>query len=152
MYGGRVQDAVRALTGALKGNNTMLDNYGMAVNDALVKAKAFELGLSKGTGELSLQAKQAATLALIYEQTGAAQGQAAREADGASGSMRELSTSVKNLSTSFGEVLLPVITPIITKLSEMVQGLNDLDAPMKKNYCHHCRHHRSGRSIIAWIG
>src|SRR5690606_22436233 len=45
MYGGRTQDAVRALTGALKGNNTMLDNYGMAVNDALVKARAFELGL-----------------------------------------------------------------------------------------------------------
>ncbi|MDD2300633.1 MAG: hypothetical protein PHU69_13485, partial [Fermentimonas sp.] len=79
MYGGTTQDAVRALTGALKGNNTMLDNYGMAVNDALVKQKAFELGLASGTGELSLQAKQAATLALIWEQTGAAQGQASRE-------------------------------------------------------------------------
>lgn len=52
MYGGRTQDAVRALTAALKGNNTMLDNHGMAVNDALVKQKAFELGLSSGTGEL----------------------------------------------------------------------------------------------------
>ena len=31
MFGGTTQDAVRALTGALKGNNTMLDNYGMAV-------------------------------------------------------------------------------------------------------------------------
>ncbi len=30
MYGGTTADAVRALTGALKGNNTMLDNYGMA--------------------------------------------------------------------------------------------------------------------------
>ena len=66
----------------------MLDNYGMAVNDAMVKAKALELGLIKGTGEMTLQAKQAATLALIWQQTGAAQGQAAREADGASGSMR----------------------------------------------------------------
>src|SRR5690606_21252406 len=46
MYGGRTQDAIRALTGAVKGNNTMLDNYGMAVNDALIKTKAIEMGLS----------------------------------------------------------------------------------------------------------
>ena len=32
MYGGTTQDAVRALTGALKGNNTMLDNYGMVLS------------------------------------------------------------------------------------------------------------------------
>src|SRR5574344_73305 len=47
MFGGQTQDAVRALIGALKGNNTMLDNYGMAVNDALVKTRAFEMGLIK---------------------------------------------------------------------------------------------------------
>ena len=132
MFGGQTSDAVRALTGALKGNNTMLDNYGMAVNDAMVKAKAFELGLSSGTGELSLQAKQAATLALIWEQTGAAQGQAAREADGASGSMRSLKTEIANLSTELGEVLLPVITPIITSIRDMVSGFRGLSPETQK--------------------
>ncbi|MDD4391095.1 MAG: hypothetical protein PHW03_09945, partial [Eubacteriales bacterium] len=127
MYGGTTQDAVRALTGALKGNNTMLDNYGMAVNDALVKQKALELGLASGTGELSLQAKQAATLALIWEQTGAAQGQAAREADEASGTMRALSVEIKNLSTEIGEVLLPIITPIVAKIRDFVAALRELD-------------------------
>ena len=130
MYGGTTQDAVRALTGALKGNNTMLDNYGMAVNDALVKQKAFELGLSSGTGELSLQAKQAATLALIWEQTGAAQGQAGREANSASGAMRALSVEVKNLSTEIGEVLLPIITPIVAKIRDFVSGLRELSPEM----------------------
>ena len=66
--------------GALKGNNTMLDNYGMAVNDTLVKQRAFELGLISQGEELSLVAKQAATLSLIYEQSGAAQGQASMRA------------------------------------------------------------------------
>ena len=131
MYGGRTQDAVRALMGALKGNNTMLDNYGMAVNDALVKTRAFEMGLSDGTGELSLQAKQAATLALIYEQTTAAQGQAAREADGASGAMRALTTEVKNLSTELGQVLLPVITPVVAGIRDMVAGLRTLSPEMQ---------------------
>lgn len=131
MYGGTTQDAVRALTGALKGNNTMLDNYGMAVNDALIKQKALELGLISGTSEMSLQARQAATLALIWEQTGAAQGQAAREADGASGSMRAFSTEVANLSTELGEVLLPIITPVISKLTDLVGSLSTLSPEMQ---------------------
>lgn len=131
MYGGTTQDAVRALTGALKGNNTMLDNYGMAVNDALIKQKALELGLISGTSEMSLQAKQAATLALIWEQTGAVQGQAAREADGASGAMRAFRTEVSNLSTELGEVLLPIITPIISKLSDFIGGLRALSPEMQ---------------------
>lgn len=126
MYGGTTQDAVRALTGALKGNNTMLDNYGMAVNEAMIKAKALELGLISGTSEMSLQAKQAATLALIWEQTGAAQGQAAREATGASGAMRSFRTEVANLSTEIGEVLLPIITPMITRLTEATQWFGSL--------------------------
>ncbi len=132
MYGGNVQDAIRALTGALKGNNTMLDNYGLAVNEALVKQRALELGVSDGTGELSLQARQLATLSLIWEQTAAVQGQAAREADGASGSMRTLRAEITNLTTSLGELLLPVITPVINKITEIVRAIGEMPTQMKQ--------------------
>lgn len=132
MYGGNVQDAIRALTGALKGNNTMLDNYGLAVNEALVKQRALELGVAEGTGELSLQARQLATLSLIWEQTAAVQGQAAREADGASGSMRTLKAEITNLTTSLGELLLPVITPVINKITEIVRAIGELPPQMKQ--------------------
>lgn len=132
MYGGRTQDAVRALTGALKGNNTMLDNYGMAVNDALVKTRALEMGLIKQGQEMSLSAKQAATLSLIYEQTAAAQGQAAREADGASGAMRAFRTEITNLTTEMGAALLPIITPLINRLKEMVAGFREMSPEMQQ--------------------
>lgn len=132
MYGGQTQDAVRALTGALKGNNTMLDNYGMAVNDAIVKARALELGLVAQGKEMSLSAKQAATLSLIYEQSAAAQGQAAREAEGASGTMRAWRTEITNLSTELGDVLLPIITPIISRLKDIASGFRDLSPEAKK--------------------
>lgn len=132
MFGGTTEDAVRALTGALKGNNTMLDNYGMAVNDALVKQKALDMGLIKGKEGMTLQAKQAATLALIMEQSAAAQGQAAREADGASGSMRIFQTEMKNLGTSIGTELLPVITPLLTKLNNLVKGFGKLSPEGKR--------------------
>lgn len=132
MYGGTTSDAVRALTGALKGNNTMLDNYGMAANDALVKTKAMEMGLIGEKEELSLAAKQAATLALIMEQSGAAQGQAAREADGASGSMRALMTEIKNLASSIGDILLPIITPLLGKVNEWAQKFKELSPETQK--------------------
>lgn len=132
MYGGTTADAVRALTGALKGNNSMLDNYGMAVNEATVKQRAFEMGLIKQGGQMSLSAKQAATLSLIYEQTGDAQGQAAREADGASGSMRTLKTELTNLTTELGQHLLPIITPFVQKLAEIMERFRGLDPEVKK--------------------
>lgn len=132
MFGGTTEDAIRALTGSLKGNNTMLDNYGMAVNDALIKSKAFELGLMKEGDEMSLATKQAATLALITQQTADVTGQANREAGGASGSMRAFQTDVKNLSTQIGQVLLPVITPLIKNLSELVKKFADLSPEQKE--------------------
>lgn len=133
MYGGTVESAVQALTGALKGNNSMLDNYGMGVNEAVIKVKALEMGLSDGTSELTLQAKQAATLALIMEQTADAQGQAAREAEGASGSMRALMIEIKNLATELGAVLLPIITPFISKLKDMVARFREMTPEQQEN-------------------
>lgn len=132
MFGGTTESAVQALTNALKGNNSMLDNYGMGVNDATIKTKALEMGLYSGKGQMDLSAKQAATLSLIMEQTADSQGQAAREADGASGSLRTLLTELKNLSTQIGEILLPIITPMITKLSEMAEKFSELSPGTQK--------------------
>lgn len=132
MFGGTTEDAVRALTGALKGNNTMLDNYGMAVNEAMIKTKALEMGLIRQGEEMTLAAKQGATLALIMEQTGAAQGQAAREAEGASGTIRSLLTVLKNVSAEIGQILLPIITPLIAKVRDWVQKFSDLSPTAQK--------------------
>ena len=132
MFGGTTESAVQALTNALKGNNSMLDNYGMEVNDATIKQKAFEMGIYSGKGALGLQEKQAATLALIMEQTADAQGQAGREAEAASGSMKTLATEVKGLATDIGQVLLPIITPLIQKISGWVEKFKELDKPTQE--------------------
>lgn len=132
MFGGSTSDAVYALTGALKGNNTMLDNYGMAVNETLIKSKALEMGLISQGQEMDLASKQAATLALITEQAADAMGQAERESGNASGSLRAVQTEVKNLTTELGEMLLPVITPLIQKAVEAVKHINNLDEGQKK--------------------
>lgn len=133
MYGGTTESAIQALTGALKGNNAMLDNYGMGVNEATIKTKALEMGIYDGAGALSLEAKQAATLALIMEQTADAQGQAKREADGASGSFKAFTTIIKDITTEIGDNLLPILTPMLQKVSDFIKGFKDL-SPETKNF------------------
>ena len=132
MYGGTTADAVRALTGSLKGNNTMLDNYGMVATEAMISTKALEMGLIKEGQQMDSNSKQAATLALIMEQSSAAQGQAAREAGGASGTIRAFGTEMKNLSIQIGEVLIPIFLPFIAKIKELVTMFSGLDENQKK--------------------
>ena len=132
MYGGSVEESLTAITSSLAGNNQAMKKYGTAILDADVKQKAFELGLYSGIGAMSAQAKQAGTLAIIMDQTADSHGQAARESDQASGSMKEFTTTVKNLSADIGEVLLPIVTPMIQKVSEWIQKFSDLDDRTKK--------------------
>ena len=133
MYGGTTESAIQALTGALKGNNAMLDNYGIGVNEATIKTKALEMGIYDGVGALSLEEKQAATLALIMEQTADAQGQAGREAEGASGSFKAFTTIIKDITTEIGDNLLPILTPMLQKFADFIKGFKDL-SPETKNF------------------
>ena len=110
MYGGTTADAVRALTGALKGNNTMLDNYGMAANDALIKTKALEMGIYSGKGKW-IRCETGRYSCVDHGAVWSAQGQAAREAEGSSWHNAAFATEMKNLSIAIGENLLPIITP-----------------------------------------
>lgn len=126
MFGGTTEDAVNALTGALKGNNTMLDNYGMTATDAQIKQRALEMGIWDGVGAMSAEAKQAATLNLIMEQSAAAQGQAARESEGASGQMRAFTTDMKNLGAELGAHILPLGTQLIAKVRGIFEWFQKL--------------------------
>ena len=132
MYGGTTTEAVNALVSALRGMPLPMTRYGVAVNDSAVKTKALELGLAKTTAEITPQIKQASTLALIWEQTSAAQGQASREADSASGAVRAFTTAVKNLTSAFGEVLLPILTPVIQAITKFAENLTNLSPAVQK--------------------
>src|SRR5690606_26811661 len=43
-----------------------------------------------------------------------------------------LKTELTNLATEFGEILLPVITPVIQKIKEMMEGFRALSPETKK--------------------
>ena len=67
-------DVVAAIGSAFRGESEPIRQFGVMLDVASVKAKALELGLYDGRGELDKTAKATATYQLILEQTSKAQG------------------------------------------------------------------------------
>jgi len=119
------EEAVQAIGAALRGESEPLRRFGVLLNDATLKSEAMELGIYKGSGALTAQQKILAAQSAIYKQTGDAQGDFARTADGLANSQRTLSAIFANFQIQLGQKLLPATT-------EFANGLIDVANAMKK--------------------
>lgn len=127
MFGGTTKDAVSALSSALKGERDPIEKYGVSLNQAKIDAKAAELGFKKVGGALSSEANQAATLALIMDQTKDAHGNFAKESNTLAGQQQRLTAEWGNMKTTIGTALLPVLTKAFT-------WINSTAVPIVKNF------------------
>ncbi|WP_258802770.1 phage tail protein [Pseudarthrobacter sp. NS4] len=112
MFGGDTSQAVEALSSALKGERDPLEAYGVSLNQAAIDAKAAELGFSKVGGALSAEANQAATMALIMDQTADAHGNFAKESGTLAGQQQRMAATWENIQTQLGTAFLPIITEV----------------------------------------
>ena len=127
MFGGTTADAVGALSSALRGERDPIERYGVSLTQASIDAKAAELGFSKVGGALSQQASQAATLALIMDQTADAQGNFGRETQTLAGQQQILAAQATNLSGTFGQLLVPALTGVLGAVtSNVMPGLQNM--------------------------
>ena len=108
-FGGPTEDAVQALGATLRGETDPIERYGVSIKQADIKAKMAEMGLSGLTGEAEKQGKTQALLALLTEQTGAAQGQFARETDTAAHKVQVAKAKMDDMKEAIGTALLPVL-------------------------------------------
>lgn len=116
------EQAINAIGAALRGESEPLRAYGVLLDDASMRQKALELGLIKTTKEaLTPQQKVLAAQALIYAQTGAAQGDFARTSGGLANQQRILEAQMTNLKTTVGTALLPVMLTFTGTLNELAQ-------------------------------
>lgn len=118
MFGGTTADAVGALSSALKGERDPIERYGVSLNQAAVDAKAAELGFEKVGGSLSAEANQAATLAIIMDQTADAHGNFAKESDTLQGKQQRFTAALENTKAAIGTALLPVVTRFLGVISD----------------------------------
>lgn len=126
-FGGSTADAVGALSSLLRGERDPIERYGVSINEAAVKAKMAEMGLSGLTGEAEKNAKLTATLALLYAQTADAQGAFSRESTTLAGAQQRLAAGTENLYATFGTALLPAFTAVTAAAGQLVNRLQGSD-------------------------
>lgn len=115
-------DAMEAIAGAAKGNFTMLDNLGVAINDTTLAIYAQE----KGLGELeTTQAKVNAAMQMFMERTAYAAGNYAKENETFAGSLQSLQARIQNVIADVGMKLLPQVTEFVNYIDDNADEIAD---------------------------
>lgn len=126
-------DALEAVTGMAKGNFTMMDNLGVAMNDTAIGAYALSKGINKTTGQMSIQEKVGLAQQMFMEKTAKYAGNYAKENQTLSGSLNSTKKAFDNLMSGQGDVsgfiellvnTIEIAVPqIIAILPKLVQGI-----------------------------
>lgn len=129
-------DALDAVTGMAKGNFTMMDNLGVAMNDTAIGAYALSKGINKTTSEMSIQEKVGLAQQMFMEKTAKYAGNYAKENETLSGSINTTKKAFDNFMSGGGdigdfvdslvatiEIAVPQIVAILPKL---VNGISSV--------------------------
>lgn len=124
--------ALEAVTGMAKGNFTMMDNLGVAMNDTAIGAYAMSKGINKSTSEMSIQEKVGLAQQMFMEKTAKYAGNYAKENDTLAGSINTTKKAFQDFMatgnvTGFVNSLVSTIKiavpQIIALLPKLVDGI-----------------------------
>ena len=125
-----VDESAKALEGIFTGESEALKRFGVVMTDTNLKQFAADQGLV--WEQMSQAEKTALRYSFVLEKTKDAQGDFARTSDGTANSLKQFQAASQDLGTSIGTVLLPIITPIIQKITELIQKFNELSPTAQK--------------------
>ncbi len=116
---------------ALAGSSEPMRKYGVDTRVAALESVALAHGLIEQGEELDNTTRAQAVLLAIQKDSTDAMGAAKREAEGNAASVRFLWRNVKDLTQSFGDELVPAITPVIQRLADAVKWFGSLEKGTK---------------------
>lgn len=119
-----IEQAMTALSGVFTGETESLKQLGIVMTETNLEEFAARTG--KVYSEMGQAEKVQLRYNYVMEMTKNAQGDYARTSDGTANSLRTFQGSVDNLSIALGQNLLPIITPIINKMTEMVNKFSEM--------------------------
>lgn len=127
-------DALEAVTGMAKGNFTMMDNLGVAMNDTAIAAYAASKGINKSTQAMSIQEKIGLAQQMFMEKTAKYAGNYAKENQTLAGSLNSTKKAFDNLLSGQGDIdgfiellintIELAIPQIVNILPKLVQGIS----------------------------
>lgn len=124
--------ALEAVTGMAKGNFTMMDNLGVAMNDTAIGAYAAAKGINKTTAEMSIQEKVGLAQQMFMEKTAKYAGNYTKENETLAGSINTTKKAFQDFMatgnvTGFVNSLVKTIQiavpQIIALLPKLVDGI-----------------------------
>lgn len=115
-----VDSAMEAVAGMAKGNFTMMDNLGVAINDTNLQIYAQEKGLGKLE---TTQQKVKAAMQMFLDKSEYAAGNYAKENDTYSGALTTFKAELENFAAEAGTALLPLAQSVLPVLSSSLNAL-----------------------------
>ena len=133
-----VDEAMRAITGAAKGNFTMMDNLGVAMNATSLEAYAVSKGIKTAYKDMKQATKVQLAMEMFLEKSKHAAGNYAKENKTLAGSLNTLKAATQNLLSgtgtvdqflteleNFGTIVLDKIIEIFPKVADSVIKIID---------------------------
>ncbi len=131
-YDTTVDETTRALNSIVTGQTEPLRRFGINMTQATLQEYAYSKGIRKKISDMTEAEKVQLRYNFVIERTNIAVGTTARESGTATGQLNKFKESVKELGTSFSEEILPLITPVIKFLNNIIEKFAGLSDETKK--------------------
>lgn len=123
------KEAIQRFVSAMAGSSQVLDMYGINIKESAMQQEFLAMGLHKTSATATEAEKAMARLNIIEKTMGrqGAIGDASRTLLEFANNSRAFFSSIKNVMSGFGEMLLPILNKILgvgRKLLDWIDGLN----------------------------
>lgn len=128
--------ALESVAGMAKGNYTMMDNLGVAMNDTALNAYAVEKGIGKTTQQMTAGEKAGLAYQMFMEKTSKYAGNYAKENQTFAGSLNSTKKAFDNLLSGSGDIdgfiellinTIEIAVPqIVAMLPKIVGGISEV--------------------------
>lgn len=125
-----IDQAMTALNGVFTGETESLKMLGVVMTE--VNLEEFAAGMGLVYKEMSQAEKVTLRYQYVMAKTANAHGDYARTSDGTANSVRTFTAELENLGATFGQELLPVITPAIQTATDLISEFGELNDVTKQ--------------------
>ena len=131
-YNVTVEETTTALNAIVTGQTEPLRKFGINMTQAALQEYAYSQHIRKRVSDMTEAEKVQLRYNYVIEKTNIAVGTTARESDSATGQINKFKESIKELGISFSEQILPIITPVIEWLNNVIEKFSNLSDGTKK--------------------
>lgn len=120
--------AVDAIISGLSGSSIEpLREYGIVINDNIIKNELFAISGEKVEGTLTQQERTLGITSILWQRSADYIGQFDREADGLVGTQQRLNASVEDTAAALGESLAPAAQQFLNVVLDITRGVASLN-------------------------